>query len=193
MKIQKIITISWLILLLAAHSKGQNGDESVNNNPDEDEEENNESGEGNFNFLEFFFNKIKDILRFFLDSYEFPEHQFCTKENIIQTGPKSGTKRFLTTLLIPPYTFRRKTNYRNVGAKDVFCCTGCENRGYNNIAHGVVKDLVDGKPEYELVLVPNHHECAPTPVQHLIKLFSKRCYEAVAIVSNYLLKYVKKN
>ena len=89
----------------------------------------------------------------------------------------------MTTLLIPPYTFRRKTNYNNIGAKDVFCCTGCENLGHNNIAHCVLKDLIDGRPEYELVLVPNRHACAPTPIQHLIKTFSKRCYEAVSKVS----------
>ena len=39
-----------------------------------------------------------------------------------------------------------------------------------------------GRPNYKLSLEPayNRHICAPTPVQHLVKLFSEKCYEAVA-------------
>ena len=39
-----------------------------------------------------------------------------------------------------------------------------------------------GQPKYKLSLEPaaTCHICAPSPVQHLVKLFSKRCYEAVA-------------
>ena len=38
----------------------------------------------------------------------------------------------------------------------------------------------NGCPQYELSLEPHNHICAPSPIQHLVKIFSERCYKAVA-------------
>ena len=82
----------------------------------------------------------------------------------------------MVTLLIPPYTFRRKTNFKKIESRDHFYCSGCEKQGRNTKAYCVLKSLTDDKPEYILDAEPSidEHKCAPSPVEHLAKLFSKR-------------------
>ena len=55
--------------------------------------------------------------------------------------------------MIPPHTFRRKTNFNYQGARDHFYCTGCEKYGQIVKACCILKDFSeDGKPEYVLDL-----------------------------------------
>ena len=84
---------------------------------------------------------------------EFSVHEFIIKEQIIQTGKRKGEKRYLTSLIIPPFTFRRKTNFNYIDARDHFYCTGCESQGKIVKASCILKNILDdGKPEYALDL-----------------------------------------
>ena len=67
------------------------------------------------------------------------------------SGKKAGEKRFLVTLCIPPYTFRRKTDAREIGNNAIFACSGCEKQNKLTKAHGILVNLDEnGCPGYRL-------------------------------------------
>ena len=85
----------------------------------------------------------------------FSKHEFRVKEQTMKTGKKAGTKRYLVTLCIYPYTFRRKKDATEIGNTALFSCTGCEHLGHSTIAHGILQDLDENnQPEYQLSLEP---------------------------------------
>ena len=47
-------------------------------------------------------------------------------------------------------------------------------------AHAILLDNEDGDEWHELVYWPNDHECAPSATSHLARIFTDRCYAAVA-------------
>ena len=84
-----------------------------------------------------------------------PEHEFVTTEKIVKSGKDKGKKKYTTTLMIPPYAFKRKTD-RKVGGNAIFTCNSCAKLGYTGISATAVKlsENEDGKSEYELLKVP---------------------------------------
>ena len=110
-----------------------------------------------------------------------PEHEFVIEEKIVKTGVNKGLKKFNVTLLVPPYEFKRKVD-KKVGSTSVFTCKSCEALGSRSVSAGAVKtsETEDGKPEYELVRVPENHKCIRTTTSHLKGKFIKALYDAVA-------------
>ena len=65
------------------------------------------------------------------------------------SGKRAGKKRFSVTLCIPPYTFRRKTDAREIGNNAIFACNGCEKLDKLTKAHGILVNLDENcRPEY---------------------------------------------
>ena len=106
-----------------------------------------------------------------------PEHKFEVKETRYESGKKKGQCRVQTTLLIAPNTFTRKSMKKEI---ITFQCNECNKEGYNTYAKAVIKKFDDdGLPVHELIQWPAHHECSPSPENHLVKEFSKNLYKAV--------------
>ena len=59
---------------------------------------------------------------------EFSEHEFYVKEVKIKTGKNVGQKKFTVKLIIPPFTFRKKTSTNTIESKVIFVCNGCEKK-----------------------------------------------------------------
>ena len=141
------LVIGFIVLLALDNSHGQDEedlDNSVNNNPDDEENSDETIGK-----LLFDTRRLILFWVIFIFITEFSKHEFRIKEKTIKTGQKAGQKRFLVTLCIPPYTFRRKNEASEIGNNAIFCCTGCE-KGYKQIsAHGILMNLdANGHPEY---------------------------------------------
>ena len=113
-------------------------------------------------------------------SNSLPDHEFVVEEKTVKTGVNKGQKKFTVTLLVPPYEFKRKVD-KKVGSTAVFTCKSCEALGSRGISAGAVKisETDDGKPEYELVRVPDNHKCIRTSTSHLKNKFIKALYKAV--------------
>ena len=143
----------WIFFLLLVNSVN-----SISDNEEEDDE----------------FSDTEDIVE------KLPEHEFITSEKTVQTGKNKGTKKYITTLLIPPYTFKRKAD-RKVGGNTIFTCNSCAKLGYTNSATAIkVSENEDGKSEYELTRIPEAHKCVPSSTAHLKKEFTKALYDEVA-------------
>ena len=145
----------------------------------------------------------------------FSIHEFRIREQTIKTGQKSGTHRYLVTLCIPPYTFRRKNDATDIGNKAVFICTGCAKLGRQLSANGILVRIKfylkkiklylslfilnlqvnldeNGCPQYELSLEPHNHICAP---YYIIKLCLRKKYISMYIYIKFFLsnEWIKKN
>ena len=116
-----------------------------------------------------------------IENNELPEHEFITIEKIVKSGKYKGNKKYTTTLMIPPYAFKRKTD-RKVGGNAIFTCNSCAKLGYTGISATAVKlsENEDGKSEYELLKVPTDHKCVLNSNSHLKKKFVKSLCEEVA-------------
>ena len=115
-----------------------------------------------------------------IENNELPEHEFITIEKIVKSGKDKGKKKYTTTLMIPPYAFKRKTD-RKVGGNAIFTCNSCAKLGYTGISATAVKlSENEGKSEYELLKVPTDHKCVLNSNSHLKKKFVKSLYEEVA-------------
>ena len=115
-----------------------------------------------------------------IENNELPEHEFITIEKIVKSGKDKGKKKYTTTLMIPPYAFKRKTD-RKVGGNAIFTCNSCAKLGYTGISATAVKlSENEGKSEYELLKVPTDHKCVLNSNSHLKKKFVKALYEEVA-------------
>ena len=94
-----------------------------------------------------------------------------------KTGKKAGEKKFTVKLIIPPFSFRKKTTTNNIGSKVIFICNGCEKEDMQVVAHGILENLENGRPEYSLCSEPpmKNHVCKPSPVQYLeiFKIYRK--------------------
>ena len=78
---------------------------------------------------------------------------YCALLTGKESADKAGTKRYLVTLCIYPYTFRRKKDATEIGNTALFSCTGCEKLGQSTIAHGILRNLDENnQPEYQLSL-----------------------------------------
>ena len=168
MNVWKFLLLFGLIL---QHVNGDDDDNSENNNSknDQDDDENDDSSKFYFKNYLIFWSNVNWIV--FIDSHTFSEHEFRIKEQIIKTGKRKGQKRFLATLCIPPYTFRRKVDANEIGNNAMFCCNGCEKFGRQVTAYGTLFNLdVENRPQYQLSMEPpvQRHICAPSPVQHLV-------------------------
>ena len=98
---------------------------------------------------------------------------FCCTMMILNLD--AGSEKFTVKLIIPPFTFQIKDSMNFIGSKAIFCCTGCEKENIQIIAHAILNNLDEnGRPCYSLSKEPviDSHGCRPSPVQHLVKLFS---------------------
>ena len=115
-----------------------------------------------------------------IESEELPEHEFVTEEKTVKSGKNKGQKKFTTTLMIPPYVYKRRVD-KKVGNVCLFTCNGCEKLGHRISASCVkVSEDSNGKCEYELTRIPNSHRCVPSLTSHLKKKFTKALYNEVA-------------
>ena len=107
----------------------------------------------NYHFLILIFFNIKKLTYIINLFSEFSEHEFIIKEVITKTGKKAGSKKFTVKLIIPPFSFRKKTNSKMAGSKDIFVCNACEKEDVQNVAHAILDNLNEnGKPEYSLCM-----------------------------------------
>ena len=99
----------------------------------------------------------------------------------MKSGKSKGQKKYITSLVIPPYTFKRKVD-KKVGNTALFTCNSCEKLGYRGVSASAVKTSEDndGKCEYELTRIPKEHKCVPSSTTHLKKEFTKALYDEVA-------------
>ena len=134
---------TWILFLLLITSVN-----SISDNEEEDDQE---------------FSDSEDIVE-----NELPEHEFVTSEKVVKSGKDKGKKKYTTTLMIPPYAFKRKTD-RKVGGNAIFTCNSCAKLGYTGISATAVKlsENEDGKSEYELLKVPTDHKCVLNSNSHL--------------------------
>ena len=65
----------------------------------------------------------------FQDHDDLPEHEFVTEEKIVKSGKNKGQRKYTTTLIIPPFVFKRKVD-KKVGSACLFTCNGCEKLGH---------------------------------------------------------------
>ena len=115
-----------------------------------------------------------------IENEELPEHEFVTEEKTVKSGKNKGQKKYTTSLMIPPFIFKRKVD-KKVGSACLFTCNGCEKLGHRISASCVkVSEDSNGKCEYELTRVPNSHRCVPSSTSHLKKKFTKALYNEVA-------------
>ena len=100
---KKSVKMKWLLLctifLLLAISVN-----SISDNDDDEDE----------------FSDGEDVI----ENNELPEHEFITIEKIVKSGKDKGKKKYTTTLMIPPYAFKRKTD-RKIGGNAIFKCNSC--------------------------------------------------------------------
>ena len=116
-----------------------------------------------------------------IENEELPTHRFVQEEKVVKSGKSKGQKKYITSLVIPPYTFRRKVD-KKVGNTALFTCNLCEKLGYRGVSASAVKTSEDndGKCEYELTRIPKDHKCVPSSTTHLKKEFTKALYDEVA-------------
>ena len=112
------------------------------------------------------------------DTIGVPEHRFCVKETKYSSGKKKGQSKIQVNLIIPPNTFSRKKEFKNVTS---FICNECNSQeDCTTYAKAIIKGYdAEKKPIYELTEWPAHHECSPSPTQHTAKEFSKYLYDQV--------------
>ena len=115
-----------------------------------------------------------------IENNDLPEHEFVTEEKTVKSGKNKGQKKYTTTLMIPPYIFKRKVD-KKVGSACLFTCNGCEKLGYR-ISASCIKVSKDskGKCEYKLTRTPTSHRCTPSSTSHLKTKFTKALYHEVA-------------
>ena len=63
-----------------------------------------------------------------IENEELPAHRFVQEEKVVKSGKSKGQKKYITSLVIPPYTFRRKVD-KKVGNTALFTCNLCEKLG----------------------------------------------------------------
>ena len=49
-----------------------------------------------------------------IENEELPAHRFVQEEKVVKSGKSKGQKKYITSLVIPPYTFRRKVDKKVV-------------------------------------------------------------------------------
>ena len=115
------------------------------------------------------------------ENHELPEHEFVTEEKVVKSGKDKGKKKYTTTLMIPPHTFKRKID-KKVGQIALFTCNSCAKLGFRGISASALKlsESDDGRLEYELTRVPNDHRCVLSSTSNLKKKFLKALYDAVS-------------
>jgi hypothetical protein len=108
---------------------------------------------------------------------ELPDHKFITNNNPFKSGPRKGEPRITYSLEVAPYTFTRKSEKGGVAW---FACNGCKAASKKwNLAK--TKKNIGNNEEvtYELLRVPDEHDCMPSSVNHLVKQFRKRLYACI--------------
>ena len=56
-----------------------------------------------------------------------PVHEFCYRQETVQTGKSKGTIRIKVKLVLYPYDFTKQTTRKD---KVYFCCTPCRQLGH---------------------------------------------------------------
>ena len=82
--------------------------------------------------------------------------------------------------MIPPYCFRRQRDGKYEEDKAYFVCKFCEPDKFT-YANATLHFDDAGKKQYKLVHWPLSHECMPSPIEHLIEMFSPLCFEEVSV------------
>ena len=107
--------------------------------------------------------------------------RFKTEPKTIGSGPNAGKEKWVSSLIIPPYTFKRKLDNK-VGATVTFSCNGCESCGVWTYAKAIKTGIDEsGKPSYELKSTPTEHACAPSEVLDIATQFIQKVKEKIKV------------
>ena len=108
---------------------------------------------------------------------DLPEHEFVYRY-------VDQPKKWLTSLLVPPYVFLMKTEKENVGNLVYWKCKGCNSDKRGMLATSIIEQVSeDGKSHHRLISMDQNHSCQlPSPVNHLRTKF--HCLIRTAIYEN---------
>ena len=108
----------------------------------------------------------------------FPEHEFVTIHKPSKPGCEKN--KFLTTLYVKPYVFRKKADVRG-NHKAHFVCSLCYSLGKTVSAYaGLLNYESDGSPNYELhSICTSGHICAPSTIDFLVTKFKRMIYASL--------------
>ena len=107
-----------------------------------------------------------------------PDHYFWVKNEQFKSGKRKGESRWLVSLVIPPYIFKRKKERKN--GYTYFSCNSCAQiGGKGSYATAQKSENADGSPSFELRSWCNQHECSPSSTNHLVKEFLDHMYNEV--------------
>lgn len=105
--------------------------------------------------------------------------RFRTEPKIIASGNNAGKEKWVSSLVIPPYTFKRKVDNK-VGGTVTFSCNGCESCDVWTYAKAIKTGIDEnGKPSYELKSTPTVHACAPSEVLDIATQFTAKVKEKI--------------
>ena len=112
-----------------------------------------------------------------------PSHKWKIERKVTKSGPKTGKVKYFTSLIVPPYVFKRKED-KKVNCIATFTCNLCEHLTptVSTRAKAIkVSEDMDGKPEYMLKTCPTvkDHQCLPSSTYDLSQSFYPRCYEKI--------------
>lgn len=92
-----------------------------------------------------------------------PSHYFDIQPKKTKRNPDGYT----ASLIIPPFVFKRKNQYKDSA---VFTCNSCDKAGVSTIANAKqTGEDENGFPKYELVAWPRSHKCAPSSNFHKVR------------------------
>ena len=78
-----------------------------------------------------------------------PDHYFWVKNEKFKSGKRKGESRWLVTLVIPPYIFKRKKERKN-GCTHFSCNSCTQSGGKGSYATAQKFENTDGSPSFEL-------------------------------------------
>ena len=90
-----------------------------------------------------------------------PAHKFLYEKKKVQKGLSKGQTKYIVTLEIGPYSFKRRIDAK-IGNRALFSCKLCFECGSGTYASALKTKEVNNKPYYELVQWPNSHDCVPS-------------------------------
>jgi hypothetical protein len=107
------------------------------------------------------------------------EYEFQITKKVIVTGVKAGELKWTATLVAPPYNFMRKRDAKRSGGTSLFSCNGCHALNYWIYAKAMKIIANNGSISYDLLNLPDNHECQPSTAHHLVRQFRKQLYATV--------------
>jgi hypothetical protein len=108
------------------------------------------------------------------------DHFFTYKVHKTQTGKNKGAERLIVSLVVPPYTFKRRKNPKYGNAE--FSCNSCQAVHYSCTARArkVPNGHKNGHDLYILETCSQSHMCSPSPTQWQVGQFRQSIFDRIA-------------